>query len=141
MKRLGFWLITFVAILGACWSIPRDRDNIPREYVWLTPPGDLNSSANIQAGRASFIDHCASCHGVLGDGKGTTQPKFGPPPADLTDRARMQARSPQYLFWRISEGGQVEPFRSEGSVMPAWKHQLSDEQRWQLVAFIQSLFR
>jgi len=34
-------------------------------------------------------------------------------------RTKMSVHSLQYLFWRVSEGGQVEPFRSQGAVMPA----------------------
>ena len=32
-------------------------------------------------------------------------------------------------LWRVSEGGLVEPFRSKGSVMPAWKGELSPRPR------------
>jgi hypothetical protein len=44
-----------------------------------------------------------------------------------------------YWFWRVSEGAAVEPFRSSGSTMPAWKDQLSVEDRWAVVAYQHSL--
>ena len=37
--------------------------------------------------------------------------------------------TPQYWFWRVSEGGAAEPYRSKGSVMPAYKGSLSAEDR------------
>lgn len=141
MKRLIFWLITFAAILGAWFSMPRAETNIPREYVMLTPPGDLDSSDTLAAGRDIYLANCASCHGTTGNGQGTTRPSFGPKPADFTDRQRMQKLLPQYLFWRISEGGRIEPFRAQGSIMPAWKHPLTVEQRWQVIAYIRTLSR
>jgi hypothetical protein len=42
------------------------------------------------------------------------------------------------LFWRIREGGMMEPFNS---VMPAWKASLDEEARWDLVNYIRALGR
>jgi len=140
MGRLVFWLVTVGAILGACFTF--NATPIPNEYASVAPPDTLLNSADaIDNGRVLFLANCAPCHGVRGDGQGTTQPTFGPPPADFTDRARMQPLSPQYLFWRVSEGGRVEPFRTQGSIMPAWKYQLTAEQRWQVIAYIRTLAR
>jgi high-affinity iron transporter len=140
MRRLIFWLSTLAVILGAYLTIPRGDNTVPREYAAVAPPSNLLDSPDaIDAGRALFLANCAVCHGARGDGQGATQPKFGPKPADFTNRARMRSLSPQYLFWRVSEGGRVEPFRSQGSIMPAWRYQLSEEQRWQVIAFIRSL--
>lgn len=47
MMRLVFWLITIGVILAAWWSIPRESENIPREYITSVPPNDLNSSTTI----------------------------------------------------------------------------------------------
>jgi len=44
-----------------------------------------------------------------------------------------------YWFWRVSEGGLVEPFRSAGSAMPAWKTELSVDDRWAVIAYQHSL--
>ncbi len=139
MKRLVFWLITFAAILGACFTY--NANPVPNEYASATPSVSLDSPDTIAAGRAIFFADCVACHGTAGNGQGATSPAFGTHPADFTDRARMQSLSPQYLFWRVSEGGRVEPFRSQGSIMPAWKYQLTEEQRWQVVAFIRTLAR
>ena len=139
MRRMVFWLITFTAILGACFTAPRNANPVPSEYASATPPVSLDSPDAITAGKVIFLADCTSCHGIAGNGQGATRPAFGTQPADFTDRARMQPLSPQYLFWRVSEGGRVEPFRAQGSIMPAWKFQLTPEQRWQVIAYIRTL--
>lgn len=139
MKRVIFWLITFAAILGACFT--NNQNALPNEYAAIVVPENLNTRETIDAGREIFLVDCAACHGVRGDGNGATQPTFGLKPADFTDRAKMQTLTPPYLFGRVSEGGRVEPFRARGSIMPAWKFQLSDAQRWQVVAYIRTLAR
>ena len=134
-----FWLITFAVILGACFSL--NTNSLPNDYASVTPPANLDSPDAIAAGRVIFLSNCTPCHGVAGNGQGTTKPTFGLQPADFTDRARMQSLSPVYLFWRVSEGGRAEPFRSQGSIMPAWKYQLTAEQRWQVIAYVRTLAR
>ena len=44
-----------------------------------------------------------------------------------------------YWVWRVSEGGLVEPFKSKGSAMPAWKTALSPEDRWAVIAYAHTL--
>ena len=45
----------------------------------------------------------------------------------------MEEMSDGALFWRVSEGGMIEPFNS---LMPAWKDTLSDDERWQVITYI-----
>jgi len=141
VKRAIFWLLTILVILGAWLTLPRGNSAIPSEYAIITPPTNFESPDAVAAGQAIFIANCVPCHGVFGNGQGTTKPTFGPQPADFTDRAKVDLRTPQYLFWRVSEGGQVEPFRSQGSIMPAWKYQLNEQQRWQVISFIRTFAR
>ncbi len=140
MRRVIFWTITLAVIFAACFSL--NANPVPGEYAALVPPANvLNAPEAIAAGRALFLTNCTPCHGISGDGKGTTNPTFGPKPVNFTDHARMPTLSPKYLFWRVSEGGRTEPFRSQGSIMPAWKYQLTEPQRWQVIAYIQTLSR
>ena len=138
--RRVFWLITCPAILGAYLTFPHNSESLLQEDTTVNVPNDVLNSPNANAcGRGIFLSNCVPCHGAFGNGQGTVKPAFGPQPADLTDHTKISVHSPQYLFWRVSEGGQVEPFRSQGSVMPAWRFQLGEEQRWQLVAYIETL--
>jgi mono/diheme cytochrome c family protein len=107
---------------------------VPHEFEDLTNPfaGD---AAAIAAGQAIFETSCAVCHGPQGKGDGPGSAELNPKPADLSDSQMMSDLTDGYLFWRVSEGGQMEPFNS---AMPPWKAALSEEQRWQVISFIRS---
>ncbi|WP_137894658.1 cytochrome c [Ramlibacter sp. 2FC] len=85
-------------------------------------PPDLNDPQLIAAGKKRFNQACFYCHGQDGiGGKGAT----------LQNRKDLE---PQVIFNTISNG------RVRGSsVMPPWKSGLTEEQIWQLTAFIVSL--
>ncbi len=106
---------------------------VPDEYAHMENPG-VGDEAIAAAGQALFEANCASCHGPAGAGDGPAAPALDPPPANLADAAMMSSLSDAYLFWRISEGGAMEPFNS---AMPPWKF-LTEEQRWQLVNYIRT---
>ena len=105
--------------------------HIPPE-VWTDP-------RMIARGKEIFTAKCALCHGDTGDGKGPGAVNLPLKPADLTD-GRMVAEMPgNYWVWRVIEGGLVEPFKSKGSVMPAWKGELSLNDRWAVIAYAHTL--
>ena len=99
------------------------------------PAGLLESKAAIEAGRQLFDTRCAPCHGTLEEGRMPNADHFVPAPPSFRS-ARYQQIDPAYLFWRISKGKTVEPYLSEGSVMPAWGAYFSDRQIWDLVAYL-----
>lgn len=88
------------------------------------PPFDLLDPARIAAGKVRFGSTCAAyCHGREGEG-GKTPPFKGR--TDLT---------PESTFKTISEG------RRGTDVMPPWGNAFSQEEIWELVAYIQALGR
>jgi mono/diheme cytochrome c family protein len=93
----------------------------------------------IARGQQIYRDKCVQCHGDRGDGKGPAAASLSPKPADFTNTEMVSAMAGNYWFWRVSEGGQAEPFRSQGSTMPAWKHDLSVEDRWAVIAYQHTL--
>jgi mono/diheme cytochrome c family protein len=101
--------------------------NIPIE-VWTDPK-------MIAKGKEIYIAKCALCHGEKGDGKGPGAANLLLKPADLTDGKMVAEMAGNYWMWRVSEGGLVEPFKSKGSVMPAWKGELSMNERWAVIAY------
>jgi mono/diheme cytochrome c family protein len=90
------------------------------------------SSALLAEGRTQFGIVCATCHGVLGDGKSPVAEK-------------MQLRKPPSLL--TEEIGSLPPGRIYRIVtvgyglMPANDYQLTAEQRWAVVAYLKALER
>src|SRR5439155_680087 len=89
----------------------------------------------IARGKEIYTTTCAVCHGDAGDGKGPAGLALPLKPSSFRDRAGVAEMRDNYWFWRISEGGQVEPFKSKGSAMPPWKGTLSVDDRWAVMAY------
>ncbi|PLX90256.1 MAG: hypothetical protein C0614_01075, partial [Desulfuromonas sp.] len=83
------------------------------------PDGLLGNPAQIEAGETIFKAKCASCHGKPSEGRSGRAAFFEPPAPDFTEE-RYRSAKPAYLYWRIEVGKTVEPYLSQGSVMPAW---------------------
>ena len=93
---------------------------------------DLNVSAKERdtvSGREIYVNTCIRCHGI--DGKGAMGMQFAPPPADLTSDA-VQNRLDATLFKRIHDG-------KANTAMGAWKYALSDDEIWDVLAYIRTL--
>ena len=83
----------------------------------------------IAAGLATYQQHCQSCHGKNGDGKGEKASELSVAPGDFTDAQKMAGFADGELYWQITKGRHP---------MPAFQHKLTDEQRWQLVDYIRT---
>ena len=99
------------------------------------PLGVWTDPTMIARGRDIYLTRCAVCHGDQGDGKGPAGVALPLKPPDFRDKDGVAEMRDTYWFWRVSEGGQVEPFKSRGSAMPPWKGQLSVEERWAVIAY------
>src|SRR3989454_9485579 len=82
-----------------------------------------------------YTPRCAVCPGDQGDGKGPAGVALPLKPPDFRDKDGVAEMRDNYWFWRVSEGGQVEPFKGKGSAMPPWKGELSVEDRWTVIAY------
>ena len=110
-----------------------DRPKAPSPYEDMKNPLSM-SDADVSAGNEIFQKFCSTCHGKTGEGNGPASASLDPKPENLKETQGSLGDS--YLFWRISEGGAMEPFTSG---MPPWKSVLKEEQIWQVIAFIRSL--
>lgn len=135
MKNI-FYAIMFAVVLSltACGkpqasntAAPVVTATVPTEYAGLTNP---LASEGSKAGADLFKINCAACHGIEGRGDGAASQALVPPPANLSKLN--QAAADDYLFWRIATG-------KPGTAMVGWKGVLTDEQVWQVVAFIRTL--
>jgi putative copper resistance protein D len=89
-----------------------------------------NTPEAIEAGRQTYVAKCAICHGQRGRGDGPAALTMNPRPFDLI--VHVPQHPPGEVHYWISEG-------VAGTQMPAWKDELSDTQRWQLVRFLEAL--
>ena len=113
------------AISVFSWVLPsllsaQPFHNAPASAAALNNPvADDSSAAGV--GKRTYLRNCAQCHG------GSLQ---GAVPAPSLDGPGLRAAKPGEVFWFITNG-------STAKGMPAWS-QLSNQQRWQVVTFLQS---
>ncbi len=83
----------------------------------------------LAAGKESYREHCQSCHGERGDGKGDKADELSVAPGDFTDARVMHRFADGELYWQITYGRRP---------MPEFASKLSEEKRWQLVDYIRT---
>jgi mono/diheme cytochrome c family protein len=111
----------------------RHHAAVPAEYAGLTNPIPANE-ASIERGAEIYAAQCASCHGDGGMGDGPAAAALDPAPAAIAHTSQMLGDD--YQFWRISEGGAMEPFNS---AMITWKSILDEDARWDVINYVQAL--
>lgn len=82
-------------------------------------------------GQVLYAEHCSSCHGITGDGKGGAAANLDPAPIAFTDKERAKERSLFALYQVIEQG-------LEGTSMASFAH-LPPSDRWALALFVGSL--
>lgn len=133
MKKVLFVVLVFTALtLAACGSsggadVSATLAPVPSEFAGQANPLGADAAAT---GAVVFKTNCEACHGPQGHGDGPAGAALNPAPKNL---AELQTKAgDDYLFWRTATG-------KEGTSMVAWKGVLTDEQIWQVVAFIRTL--
>lgn len=92
----------------------------------------LQGAQRIRSGAALYAAHCRQCHGAPGVAPDALAMGMLPAPVNLVATARQW--SPQESYWLIRNGLKM-------TGMPAWEHQMSDAQMWDVVAFLETLPR
>ena len=129
MKKVLFVVLILAALLlAACGGDGSTAlDTIPAEYAGKTNPLGADAAT---AGADVFKTNCVACHGPQGHGDGPAGAALDPAPKDLVELHKQVGDD--YLFWRINSG-------KAGSAMVSWKGILTEEQIWQVVAFVRTL--
>lgn len=106
--------------------------NLPTAPLWTRfAVNPVPATADqVAAGKGTFQAKCAVCHGQRGRGDGPAALTMIPRPFDLT--VHVPLHSDGELFWFVSEG-------IGGTQMPAWKEQLGETERWQVIRYLQEL--
>ncbi|MPZ15462.1 MAG: c-type cytochrome [Chloroflexi bacterium] len=117
---LGIFLVARVQPVGAV--VPDDIRALQNPY----PP----TEESLAIGQDIYRAQCQTCHGVNGRGDGPLASTLNPRPADF--RVHMAAgHTDGELFSWLSNG-------VEGTGMPAFRDQLSEEERWHAINFIKT---
>ncbi|CAG0962352.1 cytochrome c-L [Planctomycetaceae bacterium] len=142
LAAMALAAVTFAVACGGNTAAP--KGNQPAAAARPETPADfkdkknaLNGNADaIKAGESTFKTACVSCHGTEADGNSDAGKALKPQAGNLR-AADFQAMSDGYIFWRITKGGVGANI--SGSAMQAFDAQFTDDQRWQLVAYLRSL--
>ncbi len=130
--RIHLFILLFVLSLllaacgGASQAEPTPIPTVPAAYAGKTMP----ASADASAGKEVFTVNCESCHGPQGHGDGPAAASLDPKPRNLPQF--VQLVGDDYLFWRVSEG-------VPGTSMVAWSNVLSEEDIWNVIAYVRTL--
>ncbi len=104
--------------------------SIPAQYAGVKSPYKADDQTALTAGKATYDDKCAPCHGTTGQGNGPAAAALNPKPVNFSDKAFMQTLPVDCQFYRISEGVQ-------GTGMPPWKS-LGDDAIWKVLIYERS---
>lgn len=86
---------------------------------------------SVARGRELYAAHCAECHGTGGAGDGERAPEFGGALPSLIDQEAQATLSDEALYTIITEG--------QGSEMKGLADVLSEDERWDVVAYTRAL--
>jgi hypothetical protein len=90
--------------------------------VFFIVPIPTIAESSYDMGKAIYLDNCASCHGMTGQGDGPLRPFLSKPPSDLTLMTRRnQGIFPHQRLWESIDGrgfGDSGPHGSRD--MPIW---------------------
>ncbi len=116
---------------------PAARSNggwtIPPEAKTETNPLKVDDRL-LAAGRALFKNKCERCHGPAGRGDGPDADPDHQEDMDLTRADRAQANPDGVVFYKVWNGRQRPK-------MPAFKSELTREEVWTVVSYVQTLRR
>ena len=117
---LGLMFLSFKTTINIQepWKAPASADTLKSPFA-ATPEV-------LREGEKLYSVFCVSCHGPKGLGDGSPG-KFKVEPANFHSKA-VASQTEGALYWKLTNG--------RGRSMPAFGAALSDEKRWQLVAYI-----
>jgi mono/diheme cytochrome c family protein len=102
-------------------SVRADKVNVP----------DLSGPEHASRGFSLYREHCLQCHGAPGIAPEPAALGLRPEPLDLAERAGRD--------WRPAEIYRVIKHGIKPTGMPAWEFRLSEEELWDLTAFVKLL--
>lgn len=129
MKKILLLSVVLSLALAGCGGSKAESTPIPpvpADWAGKTMPAGTDAAA----GKDVYTVNCESCHGVAGHGDGPAGSALDPKPQDLP--TFIPQVGDDFLFWRVNTG-------KEGTSMVAWAGVLTEEQIWQVIAYIKTL--
>ena len=132
MNRLSIIAVLAIAVSAAALFL------IPKEAVGKIP---YQNASAVAEGKKIYFAECASCHGANLEGQNNWQQRdvqgyLPAPPHD--ESGHTWHHDDQLLFQLTKYGIQSIAGNDYKSNMPAFEHSLSDEQIWNVLAYIKS---
>lgn len=132
-------LSTALAGMTALASSTPPTPQAPSSSGWQLPP-DADSKQNpltadaktMTTGKAIFKDKCTRCHGPAGIGDGPDADPDHRDDMDLTNAGRADRNSDGIVFYKVMNG-------RKRPKMPAFKEELTEQQVWSVVTYVQTL--
>ncbi len=137
MKSRFIILALLSFLLGACTLSLASDITPPPDYKSPTPGPTMSplfpqNPPDLVSGAAIFAEKCAPCHGDRGLGDGPMSAQLQKPPAAIGKPDIGRSAVPANWYTVVTEG-------NINSFMPPFRAGLSDQQRWDVVAFAISL--
>lgn len=112
------------------WALTTTREHSVERRAESIQAPPLDRQERVENGFRGYREMCAICHTPPGDQASPLAEGLNPQPPDLSKVAEQQSAAE--LFWVIKNG-----IRMTG--MPAWGMTHSEDEIWDLVAFIKAL--
>lgn len=107
-----------------------NADGSPKSFTGKNPR--TIDPALLKTGQTKFNTYCSPCHDRLGTGKGIVPTRWPAwQPSNLTED-RLKAYNDGEIYWVISNGRRT---------MPGYKYQITEDDRWAIVAYVRALQR
>ena len=134
-------VVEYVKSFSGKWRKPSNLAPpipMPPPPAWLQEPAEVARHA--VAGRALYDLSCIHCHGPSGDGHGDAAPTLEDaweepcPPTDLRQPYARSGGELKDLYRALVTG-------LDGTPMPSFQETTTEDQRWDLIAYIELLRR
>jgi mono/diheme cytochrome c family protein len=126
------WALVYYIKVNFTQTDPRPALVTVQEYPDIYMTQKMPESASFERGKLIFLQKCATCHGLSGQGDGWNGQYLDIKPANFSDPNLRGMSDGDYLA-RVSFGVQ-------NSAMPTWAEWLPEDQRWDAILFIQQAF-
>jgi mono/diheme cytochrome c family protein len=131
-NRIFYWSFGLALLMMTGWALAHEKTGwmAPVEANKMKNPVQP-TKASIDKGKEVYEKKCASCHGDKGDGKGPASTGLSPKPTNFREFHGKNMTDGEH-FWKITTGR---------GPMPSFKKDLTEEERWQVINYINTFIK